>query len=152
MGHVVDLTTEWAPYPAAKAALENVINPSLVKSLNDKNTRLMAAALEDLKKYLKEGVLLPDFLLDNMNPLLNTVRNCNVALRWRLLHRRSDVAAYRKTIFETVNSQSIVSLLLNTSQLEYVLKGQSSVIYPKISHHDSSLTSIAFRFASTAVR
>jgi len=123
MGHVIDLTTEWAPYPAAKLALENVINPTLVKSLNDKNARLMVTALDDLKKYLKEGVLLPDFLLDNMNPLLNTVRQCNVALRWRFLHRRCDISSYRKIIFETVSSQGIVSLLLNTSQLEYVLKG-----------------------------
>lgn len=123
MGHVIDLTTSWAPYPAAKAALENVINVNLVKNLNDKNAKLIATALDDLKKYLKEGVLMPDYLLDNMNPLLNAVRQCNVVLRWRLLHRRCDNTAYRKIIGDTVPAQAIVSLLLNTSQLEYVLKG-----------------------------
>lgn len=124
MGQLVDLIVDWAPYPAAKAALENVLTASSVKNLQDSNAALAAKCFDDLKGYLREGVLQQDYLLDHVKPLLNTARKCNIALRWRLLHRRTKVEALRK-IVDGPNSMSpplIVALLLNTSQLEYVLK------------------------------
>lgn len=122
MGVVVDLTVEWALYPAAKSAIENIYNASFVKQLNDKNITLMNKCFVDLKAYLTEGVLQPDYVLDNMENLMNCVRCCNVCLRWRLLHRSCDNKAFNKLITEAVKSEVIVDLLLNTSQLEYVLK------------------------------
>lgn len=122
MGQMVDLMSEWAVYPAAKSALDNVFNTSFVKQINERNGALMVKCLEELKGFLKEGVLQQDYLLDNMNALMNCVRSCNIALRWRLLHRRCRNEGFRKVIESNVNAQAVVALLLNVSQLEYLLK------------------------------
>ncbi|RYG66173.1 hypothetical protein EON64_10360, partial [archaeon] len=123
MGTIVDLTVEWAPYAAAKSAIDNVITLNSVKTIAEANAKLIAKSIEELKGYLKEGVLQQDFLLDNLTALLNTVRGCNIAMRWRLLHRKTRSEVYRKAIDSTCNAPTIVALLLNSAQLEYVLKG-----------------------------
>lgn len=125
MGQVVDLTVEWAPYPAAKTAIDNIITTTLVKSLHDKNIELMSKSLKELQDYLKEGLLTQEYMLDNIDNLMNCVRHCNIALRWRILHRKTSLRqneTFRKIIESTVSPQAIVTLLLNASQLEYILK------------------------------
>ena len=42
--------------------------------------------LPALNQYLKEGVLREDFVLDNIPKLMNVMRECNVTLRWMMLH------------------------------------------------------------------
>ena len=37
-------------------------------------------------KYLKEGVLQEDFILDNIPRLMGLMRDANVTLRWTMLH------------------------------------------------------------------
>ena len=128
MGQLVDLTVEWSTYPAAKAALDNVFTVTFVKDLNERNVALTKKMLDELKQYLTEGVLVQDYLLDNMNALMNAARNCNVALRWRLLHRRCANEAFSKLIHESVSPQALMTLLLNTSQFEYILKDMMQVL------------------------
>lgn len=122
MGHLVDLTVEWGGYPAASSALENVLSISKIQILNDRNANLTDRCLHDLKRYLKEGVLQRDFLLDNMKALIDCVRSCNIAIRWRILHHRCRNDTYRKIIHEGVSPDTLMSLLLNTSHLEYIMK------------------------------
>jgi WASH complex subunit strumpellin len=122
MGKVVDLTTEWATYPAAKLALENVITQSFVTQLNETNARNCQASHVELKKYLVEGVLTSEYLLDNMNTLMNCMRSCNVSLRWRLMHRRCENEIFRRVITSSMSPDDVVSLLLTTSHLEFILK------------------------------
>lgn len=123
MGHTIDLTTEWGPHPAAKAALDNVLTTSFVQSLAEKNLKNSQKATQELAKYLVEGVLIQDYVLDNMTALLNCARNCNVVLRWRILHGKCDSEAFRKIISSsTASSNAVVTLLLNASQMEYILK------------------------------
>lgn len=49
-----------------------------------------AASLEDLRPHvqqlLKEGFLREEIILDNIPKLLNCLRDCNVAIRWLMLH------------------------------------------------------------------
>ena len=123
MGQVVDLIQEWSSYPAARQALENVISPTLVKQMNESNSASIHKCLDTLKGFLVEGVLQQDYILDNMESLMNCVRSCNIALRWRLLHRRCKNDTLRKIVYSSVSSQQIVALLLNTSQYEYIFKG-----------------------------
>jgi len=40
----------------------------------------------DLVKYLKEGVLQEDFILDSIPRLMGLMRDANVTLRWTMLH------------------------------------------------------------------
>ena len=96
MGFLVDLTYEWQHMPAAKAALDNVVNINNVKVLALKNKDDLNVSLNELKLYLNEGVLVPDFVLDHMTPLLDCVRNCNVSFRWRVLQRKSKTDARYK--------------------------------------------------------
>lgn len=42
-----------------------------------------------LAQYLTEGVLLDKYIVDNVADLLHCLRQCNVAIRWTMLHRRS---------------------------------------------------------------
>lgn len=122
MGRLVDLTVAWSPYVAAKSALENVISLNSVKNLNERNLRLINKSLDELSMNLKEGVLVADYLLDHMTQILNVIRQCNVALRWRLLHGRCSSDQFRKLIEPTVIGETIVDLLLNMSQLEFSVK------------------------------
>lgn len=123
MGHVVDLWSEWSVYSAAKQAIDNVINVDFVRNQHVKNYNDTKKCMEELRGFLKEGVLQQDYLLDNINPLMNCVRSCNIALRWRLLHRRCKNSSFKKVLQSSCSPQEIVALLLNASQLEYILKG-----------------------------
>lgn len=122
MGHLADLKKEWAAHPAAKYALDNVITTNHVKVIEARNREQIASSIQQLKFYLNEGVLTQDYVLDHMADLLNCVRSCNIAFRWRVLHRRTSDDAYSKIILEGVTPQTVVTLLLNTSQLEFILK------------------------------
>jgi WASH complex subunit strumpellin len=83
------------------------------------------------------GILTDTFVLDNRHDLLNCIRRCNIAIRWRVLHRRTLNATYNKIICISVeqattdpkleadyaiNNTHVVSLILLTSQLELQLK------------------------------
>ncbi len=122
MGFLVDLTHEWQHMPAAKGALDNVISSSNVKILAKKNQQELNSCLSELKTYLNEGVLIQDFVLDNMTPLLDCVRHCNVVFRWRVLQRRTRSQALKQILYDTAEAKTIVTLLLNMSQLEFILK------------------------------
>lgn len=125
MGQIVDLFVEWAPYAAAKAALDNVLNATQVKALAEANAKLAKKCERDLQNYLREGILQQEYILDNIKPLLHCMRNCNIALRWRLLHRKTRVEAFRKILLDPASpmqAHEIVALLLNTSQFEFLLK------------------------------
>ena len=39
-----------------------------------------------VENYLTEGTLVADFVLDNVGKLMNCLRECNVTLRWIMLH------------------------------------------------------------------
>ena len=54
---------------------------------------------------------------------MNCLRRCNVTLRWLLLHRRTrDKKIYDIVVANGVQTERIVTLLLNTAQLEYKFK------------------------------
>lgn len=46
----------------------------------------MQKLMTPLDKYLKEGVLTEEFVLDNIPKMMNVLRDSNVALRWLMLH------------------------------------------------------------------
>ena len=126
MGHVVDLSVEWAPYPAARAALGNVLSVANAGALASANDATITSCLARLKTYLTEGVLTEQFLLDNLRPLLDCVRDANAALRWRLLHRRCADTAHRNAARGAPgapgDADGLTTLLLEASQLEYRLR------------------------------
>jgi len=93
MGFTVELPHVWEPYKAARAALANTTQQSNVKALHLYYHDRLAQARKMLQHYLTEGVLTDEFALDNTPALLHCVRECNVTIRWLMLHR---TARHRK--------------------------------------------------------
>jgi WASH complex subunit strumpellin len=82
--------------------------------------------LEDCLKQLKdvqvEGVLTETYLLKHTTELLNLTRNCNHALRWRMLHRHSTNPALRDKAIARPSQGALLNILLQLSQFENTLK------------------------------
>lgn len=89
MGLITNLLELWEPYKAARMALTNTTQTSNVKESSVRHASQMEKCLTQLRHLLKEGVLTDDYLLDNMQKLMNLVRQANVTLRWMLLHTGS---------------------------------------------------------------
>ena len=49
-------------------------------------TTLCDCIICQVEGYLTEGTLAEDFVLDNVGKLMNCLRECNVTLRWIMLH------------------------------------------------------------------
>jgi WASH complex subunit strumpellin len=49
--------------------------------------------MSDLSHLLVEGVVIPEYVLENTYKLLNVVREANVTIRWLMLHSHT---IYRK--------------------------------------------------------
>lgn len=137
-GLTADLSLEWNDrFPAAKFALDNVLKDDNVKRLHIQNAKLIGQCMAELRAYLTMGILTDKFVLDNKHDLLNCLRRCNIAARWRILHRRCAKQEYREVVCATsevlttdpklegdfvVTDAHVVSLLLLSSQLEMQLK------------------------------
>ena len=140
MGITIDLKEEWLEYKAATAALDNVIILSNVKRFHESNVKTMNQCLVQLDKYLSNETLTDQYVLDHTNELLNFMRQCNVAIRWRILHRLVDDKQFSNIISpqngNTESSQKnkseisaiieheslLVSLLLQSSRFDMILK------------------------------
>lgn len=136
-GMTADLSLEWQRFPAALSALSNVLQVDNVKKMHISNAKLIGQCMAELRAYLTMGILTDAFVLDNRHDLLNCLRRCNIAVRWRVLHRRTANAKYHPIVCATtekvttdpklegdfaVNDTHVVSLILLTSQLELQLK------------------------------
>lgn len=49
-----------------------------------------------VQQFLKEGYLREEVLLDNIPRLLNCLRDCNVAIRWLMLHTADSGNAHKE--------------------------------------------------------
>ncbi|KAG8184568.1 hypothetical protein JTE90_007684 [Oedothorax gibbosus] len=86
MGMVVNLSDAWEPYKAAKQALSNTVDPANVKEQSIRYRTRVVKLIPQIEQLLKEGALSEEVVLDNVPKLLNVARECNVTLRWLLLH------------------------------------------------------------------
>jgi WASH complex subunit strumpellin len=122
MGYTGDILEYWKEFKAAKNALAITINLDTVKSLKKNFHTKLYELSEKLKKFLYEGLINEDYVLDNINILLNIMRESNVILRWLLLHRTTVTKKYRDIINENLKNSDLINLLLSTSHFEYLLK------------------------------
>lgn len=129
----VDLSQAWAPYKAASTALQNTVAVDNVKRLAALHWAAVPRCLEATRviyittttilldsilivfffslvaqRYLTEGVLVDEYVLDHINPLLDAVRDCNVTLRWLMLQRHAQpklaaiIADVRLSLFSSL--------------------------------------------------
>ncbi|XP_064486870.1 WASH complex subunit 5-like isoform X2 [Ornithodoros turicata] len=134
MGMVVNLVDAWEPYKAARQALQNTLDNNNVKQQAARHHQRLSKLTPKLKQLLKEGALVEDFVLDNVAKLLNTVRECNVSLRWLLLHTadfsqtggesNKRCKQLREQVLQESKYQalSVFQLLLHTAQFELKIK------------------------------
>ena len=98
-------------------------------SIRDKIVTLNAK----VEQYLVEGVLIEDYVLRNISILLKLMKECNICLRWIILHTSElPIGADRnnrcKQMLQMVvrevqyDPAKVFKLLLNTSQFEFNLK------------------------------
>ena len=89
--------------------------------------------IPDLQRFLKEGVLRDEYVLDNIQKLMNVMREANVTLRWMMLHNAplphsADGNKRCRQIREQVlqdsayHQETLFRLMLNTGQFEFKLK------------------------------
>ena len=122
MGFTVELPHVWEPYKAARAALANTTQQSNIKALHSSYLERLLQARKMLQHYLTEGVLTEEFALDNTPALLHCVRECNVTIRWLMLHRTARHRRLPESADAAREAEQLLLLLMNTAQLEYTLR------------------------------
>ncbi|XP_012880580.1 PREDICTED: WASH complex subunit strumpellin [Dipodomys ordii] len=83
-------------------------------------------------QFLKEGYLREEMVLDNIPRLLNCLRDCNVAIRWLMLHTADSACDPNNKRLRQIKDQILTDcrynpkilfqLLLDTAQFEFILK------------------------------
>ncbi|XP_017775271.1 PREDICTED: WASH complex subunit strumpellin isoform X2 [Nicrophorus vespilloides] len=133
MGFTVNLVENWDSFKAAKLALSNTVENANIKHHSDRNGRVVKELLNETTMLLKEGTVTRDNLLQNINKIVNVVRDCNVAIRWLMLHaickqgkveKNKKCKQLRDLVIADSKYEAVIvfKLLLNTSQLELLIK------------------------------
>lgn len=133
MGYVVDLIESWEPFKAAKVALNNTLETVNLKNVCKEYGSNTSVVLKNCMKMLTEGNITKEVILKDINHIVTLLRECNVILRWLMLHSYIKPGKIEKTkrskqIREFVLSEAkfdqvqTFRLLLNTSQLELTVK------------------------------
>ncbi|CAG0896952.1 unnamed protein product [Darwinula stevensoni] len=117
MGMVVNLIDAWEPYKAARAALANNLEWSAIKDSASQHGQRMQKLIAETSDWLKEGALNENTVLDHMNRILNRMRDCNVSLRWLMLH----TATTTPSAESNKKCRQVRDLLLNESKCSSVL-------------------------------
>nr|XP_033788888.1 WASH complex subunit 5 isoform X2 [Geotrypetes seraphini] len=132
MGITVNLAESWEPYKAAKTALNYTLDLQNIKDQANRYATLMDHLYPQVQQFLKEGFLREEFILDNIPKLLNCLRDCNVTIRWLMLHTADSVYDPNNKRLRQVKDQVLTDskykskflfqLLLDTAQFEFLLK------------------------------
>lgn len=122
MGSLVDLSQMWEPYKAAKSALKNVLDKKTVAVMTNHHVGQIRKMETVLAKYLTEGVMVDEYVLTNIRKLLHSVRECNVTLRWFLIHRTTTNKDFKKIIESGCPTDLLLQLMMDTAQFEFELK------------------------------
>ncbi|XP_026762706.2 WASH complex subunit 5 [Galleria mellonella] len=128
MGVTLSLIDYWENFKAAKSALNNTCNSKMIKEIFAKRGSSVELLINKTHYLLKEGTLTEDYLLDNINKVLNLLLNSNLVVRWLMLHT-NDVIFYdnnkkSKQLKDLVLKESnydplkLLELLISTSELE----------------------------------
>nr|DBA23989.1 TPA: hypothetical protein GDO54_011699 [Pyxicephalus adspersus] len=122
----------WEPYKAAKTALNYTLDLPNIKEQACRYAAIVDRLHPQVQQFLKQGFLREEFVLDNIPKLLNCLRDCNVAIRWLMLHTADSAYDQNNKRLRQVkeqvlseskyNSKVLFQLLLDTAQFEFILK------------------------------
>ncbi|XP_061462563.1 WASH complex subunit 5 isoform X2 [Rhineura floridana] len=132
MGISVNLAEVWESYKAAKTALNYTLDLSNIKEQASRYAAVMERVHTQVQQFLKEGCLREELVLDNIPKLLNCLRDCNVAIRWLMLHTADSACDPNNKRLRQIKDQVLTDskykpkilfqLLLDTAQFEFILK------------------------------
>uniref|UniRef100_A0A182IM32 Strumpellin n=1 Tax=Anopheles atroparvus TaxID=41427 RepID=A0A182IM32_ANOAO len=137
MGITVNLINAWEPFKAAKTALTNTLDNANLKDISHRQKQSMDLLLTRSRSILREGNLTEQKLLDHMPKVMALVRECNITVRWVMLHTSSTCTfeagsgasskrcrQMRELIEQEIDFKGVLffELLLNTSQLELKIR------------------------------
>ncbi|XP_015711757.1 WASH complex subunit 5 isoform X2 [Coturnix japonica] len=132
MGITVNLAEAWEPYKAAKTALNYTLDIANVKEQANRYAAVTERVHTQVQQFLKEGCLREELVLDNIPKLLNCLRDCNVAIRWLMLHTADTACDPNNKRLRQIKDQILTDsrynpkvlfqLLLDTAQFEFILK------------------------------
>uniref|UniRef100_A0A8C2X1H7 WASH complex subunit 5 n=1 Tax=Cyclopterus lumpus TaxID=8103 RepID=A0A8C2X1H7_CYCLU len=132
MGITVNLVEAWEPYKAAKTALNYTLESANIKEQASRYAASMESLRPQVLQLLKEGFLREEIILDNIPKLLNCLRDCNVTIRWLMLHSAESAYDLNNKRLRQIKDQVLhdskynvkilFQLLLDTAQFEFTLK------------------------------
>lgn len=133
MGFTVNIVDSWEAFKAAKSALNNTLEVSNVKEYSNSYGSSVPDLLKATSLLLKEGTITKESLLKDINNITTVLRNCNVTLRWLMLHtvlkpgqvdKNKKLKQLRDLVILESKCEPVIlfKLLLNTAQLELIVK------------------------------
>lgn len=155
MGFTVNIVESWEAFKAAKSALNNTLEASNIREYATSYGTSVPELLKSTNNLLKEGTITKESLLKDINNITNVLRNCNVTLRWLMLHTilrpgQVDKNKKLKQLREHVLMESkcepvmLFKLLLNTAQLELVVKDMYKQLLTEKENHWDKLKSNSY--------
>ena len=122
MGYTIDINEYWKDFKEAHNALDFHMKTNTLKDKKNLHLRKIKELDDKIKDFLIEGVMTEEYVLKNIEILLNIMRDSNVVLRWFILQRNITKKSIREIFNEKIENNDLVNLLLNLSQFEYLLK------------------------------
>ena len=123
MGYTIDISEYWKEFKAAKRALDNTLTVEDLRNFQSKYREMLDKSTSELNMYLNEGIMTEEFILTNLEKMLNISREANVVMRWYILQRTIANTKFKAIINnEEKLSSDLINLLLDLSQFEYLLK------------------------------
>ena len=122
MGYTIDINEYWKDFKEAHSALEFNMKTSTLKDKKNTNFSKIKSLDLKIKDYLNEGVMTEEYVLKNIEVLLNLMRDSNVVLRWFILQRNITKKSIRDIFNDKLENDDLINLLLSLSQFEYLLK------------------------------
>ena len=121
MGYTIDINEYWKDFKAANNSLDfNKKNYSMKDTIKE-NVKKIKELDDKIKRYLNEGVMTEESVLNQIEVLLNIMRDSNVLLRYFILQRNITKKSSRDLFNEKLNNKDLINLLLDLSQFEYLV-------------------------------
>ena len=109
MGYTIDINEYWKDFKKAHAALDfNKKNNTMKDAINE-NVKKIKELDDKIKGYLNEGVMTEESVLNQIEILLNIMRDANVVLRFFLLQRNMMKKSVRDLFNENPDIRSKIA-------------------------------------------
>ena len=117
MGYTFELPVVWKPFQAAASAIANTLKTNAMRYFKY-NMKKLPELHKKVKDVLSDGFARLELLLDGIDNFVKLVRECNVVLRFSVLHT---TAPGKKAVFP-LDRDELLAFLLDLAQLEFDLK------------------------------